>query len=108
MVAYALAIGWLVWQRQVPWWVLAASFLLNLLTFFAYRQDKHAAQQRGWRIKEDTLHLWSLAGGWGGAWFAQQVLRHKSAKESFRATYAATALLHCAGVVGFWWFWLKA
>jgi uncharacterized membrane protein YsdA (DUF1294 family) len=37
-----------------------------------------------WRIKEDTLHVWSLAGGWPGAWFAQQVLRHKSRKESFR------------------------
>ncbi|MBE7368987.1 cold shock and DUF1294 domain-containing protein [Ramlibacter pallidus] len=108
MAAYALALAWLVWQRQVPWWVPGASCLLNLLTFFAYWQDKYAAQQGRWRIREDTLHLWSLAGGWGGAWFAQQVLRHKSVKGSFRATYAATVLLHCAGVAAAWWFWRPA
>ena len=104
MVAYALALPWLVWQRQLPFWVLPASVLLNLATFFAYWQDKYAAQQRRWRVKEDTLHLFSLAGGWAGAWFAQQALRHKSVKASFRATYWATVVLHCAGVAAYWWF----
>ena len=104
MVAYGAALTWLVWQRQVPWWLLPASLLLNLGTFFAYWQDKYAAQQRRWRMKEDTLHLWSLAGGWGGAWFAQQVLRHKSVKASFRATYLATVMVHCAVAAGLWWF----
>lgn len=104
MAAYGLAMAWLVWQRQLPWWVLPASFMLNLATFFAYWQDKYAAQQRRWRVKEDTLHLWSIAGGWGGAWLAQQVLRHKSAKASFRTTYRATVVLHCAGAYGIWWF----
>lgn len=104
MAAYALALSWLVWQRQLPWWVLPASLMLNLATFFAYWQDKHAAQQGRWRIREDTLHLWSLAGGWGGAWFAHQVLRHKSAKASFRATYWVTVVIHCAAASGIWWF----
>lgn len=108
MVAYALALMWLVWNRQVPWWTLVASFLLNLAAFFAYWQDKYAAQQRRWRIKEDSLHLWSLAGGWGGAWFAQQVLRHKSVKASFRSTYWATVVMHCAMAAGMWWFFLAA
>lgn len=103
MVAYGLGLAWLVWQRQAPLWMLPASLLLNLATFFAYWQDKHAAQNGRWRIKEDTLHLWSLAGGWAGAWFAQQALRHKSAKASFRATYWATVMAHCAAVAGFWW-----
>jgi uncharacterized membrane protein YsdA (DUF1294 family) len=107
MVVYGLGLGWLVWQGQLPWWVLPASLLLNLVAFFTYWQDKWAAQQRRWRISEDTLHLWSLAGGWCGAWFAQQVLRHKSAKASFRATYAATVLLHCAAVAGAWWFLVR-
>jgi uncharacterized membrane protein YsdA (DUF1294 family)/cold shock CspA family protein len=104
MAAYGSGLAWLVWQRLVPWWVLPASVLLNLATFFSYWQDKHAAQKGSWRIKEDTLHLWSLAGGWGGAWFAQQVLRHKSVKASFRAAYWATVMAHCAAVLGFWWF----
>ena len=104
MAAYAAALIWLVLQRQLPWWALAAAFLLNLGTFFAYWQDKYAAQQRRWRIREDTLHLWSVAGGWGGAWFAQQILGHKSLKASFRATYRGTVVIHCAGVFGVWWF----
>lgn len=104
MVAYGIALAWLVWQRQLPWWVLPASFLLNVATFFAYWQDKHAAQRRRWRIREDTLHLWSLAGGWGGAWFAQQILRHKSVKASFRITYWTTVVAHCGAMWGFWWF----
>jgi uncharacterized membrane protein YsdA (DUF1294 family)/cold shock CspA family protein len=103
MAAYALALAWLVWDRRIPWWVLPSACVLNLLAFFAYWQDKHAAQHRRWRIREDTLHLWSLAGGWAGAWFAQQMLRHKSAKVSFRITYWATVVLHCAGVAGIWW-----
>lgn len=78
--------------------------MLNLAAFFAYWQDKYAAQQRRWRIKEETLHLWSLAGGWGGAWFAQQILRHKSVKASFRVSYWATVAIHCAGACGIWWF----
>lgn len=105
MAAYGLAMSWLVWQRPATWWLFPASLMLNLATFFAYWQDKYAAQQRRWRIKEETLHLWSLAGGWGGAWFAQQVLRHKSVKPSFRATYRATVTIHCAAAAcGIWWF----
>lgn len=104
MAAYGPGMGWLVWRGQLPWWVLPASVLVNLSTFFVYWQDKHAAQQRGWRISEGTLHLWSLAGGWGGAWFAQQLLRHKSAKASFRAGYWTTVVIHCAAVMGIWWF----
>jgi uncharacterized membrane protein YsdA (DUF1294 family) len=63
-----------------------------------------AAQQGRWRIREDTLHFWSLAGGWAGAWFAQQVLRHKSRKASFLASYWGTVVLHCAALAG-WLGW---
>jgi uncharacterized membrane protein YsdA (DUF1294 family)/cold shock CspA family protein len=104
MALYVLALTGLVLQRQLPWWVLPLALFLNLGTFFAYWQDKYAAQQRRWRIKEDTLHLWSLAGGWGGAWFAQQILRHKSLKASFRTTYWTTVVIHCGAVFGFCWF----
>jgi uncharacterized membrane protein YsdA (DUF1294 family) len=104
MMAYGLGLGWLVSQALAPWWVLPASVLLNLATFFVYWQDKNAAQTGRWRTKEETLHLWGLAGGWGGAWFAQQVLRHKSVKASFRAAYWLTVMVHCGAVLGAWWF----
>ena len=104
MVAYGAALAWLAWQAQLPRWLVPASLALNAATFFAYWQDKYAAQQRRWRVKEDTLHLSSLAGGWAGAWWAQQVLRHKSVKESFRSVYWATVVMHCAGAGALWWF----
>jgi uncharacterized membrane protein YsdA (DUF1294 family)/cold shock CspA family protein len=104
MVLYGLGLTWLVLQRQLPWWVLPVSVLLNMATFFAYWQDKYAAQKGRWRIPENTLHLWSLAGGWGGAWFAQQVLRHKTVKASFRAAYWGTVMAHCAAALGIWWY----
>jgi uncharacterized membrane protein YsdA (DUF1294 family)/cold shock CspA family protein len=103
MLAYAVVLAWSVWSGRLPWWVLAASFLLNVLTFFAYWRDKYAAGQGQWRTSEPTLHLWSLAGGWPGAWFAQQVLRHKSVKKPFRTTYWATVVIHCATLAGWLW-----
>jgi uncharacterized membrane protein YsdA (DUF1294 family)/cold shock CspA family protein len=106
VLAYGLALLWLVWHRQVPWWVLPASFFVNAATFFAYWQDKHAAQTGRWRLSEQTLHLWSLAGGWGGAWIAQRVLRHKSLKASFRSSYFATVVTHCLLVSAIWWWFL--
>lgn len=108
MLAYGTALLAAVWLRVLPWWVLPASLLLNALAFFAYWQDKYAAQRRRWRIAEDSLHLWSLAGGWAGAWVAQQVLRHKSAKASFRLTYWWTVALHCAALAGAWWMYRRA
>jgi uncharacterized membrane protein YsdA (DUF1294 family)/cold shock CspA family protein len=104
MALYGLGLAWLVWQRHVPWWVLPASVLLNLAAFFAYWQDKHAAQTGRWRTREDSLHLWSLAGGWCGAWIAQKVLRHKSIKASFRSAHWSTVMVHCAAALGLWWF----
>jgi uncharacterized membrane protein YsdA (DUF1294 family)/cold shock CspA family protein len=104
MLAYAAAVIWGVWVRRLPWWVLAALPMLNLLSFYAYWLDKYAAEKGQWRVKEDTLHLWSLAGGWPGAWFAQQMLRHKSRKIAFRDTYWGTMALHCAALAGWlWW-----
>lgn len=106
MVANSAAIVWAVATRRLPWWVLPAWALLNLLTFFAYWQDKYAAGKGNWRTSESTLHFWSLAGGWPGAWLAQQVLRHKSRKQEFRVVYWATVVLHCAAV-GAWLYWFQ-
>ena len=56
------------------------------------------AQTGRWRTRESRLHLLSLAGGWPGAWYAQQWLRHKSSKRAFRRVYGATVVLHCAAL----------
>lgn len=102
---WALMLAWLVllvagaFTGRFTWTVLPAALALNLVTFYTYWQDKHAARQGAWRIKEDTLHLLGLAGGWPGAWFAHQILRHKSSKQAFRAVYWATAILNTAALL---------
>jgi uncharacterized membrane protein YsdA (DUF1294 family) len=41
----------------------------------------------------------ALACGWPGALLAQQWLRHKSAKQEFRAVFWVTVVLNVAGLV---------
>ena len=100
-------LAWGLWAGRLPWWVLGAAIGVNLLTFLVYAMDKSAAQNSQWRTNESHLHLLSLAGGWPGAWFAQQWLRHKSRKAEFRAVYWATVVLHCAAVVAWLGGWLR-
>lgn len=103
-MAYASLLLWAVWRSLLPWWALPASFVLNLLTFWMYWVDKRAAQTGLWRTAESTLQLLALAGGWPGAWLAQQVLRHKSSKLSFRVIYWLMVLSHCL-LLAAWLFW---
>jgi uncharacterized membrane protein YsdA (DUF1294 family)/cold shock CspA family protein len=89
----------IVWQPPL---VLAAIYVAaSTITFFAYAKDKLAAQRNEWRTPEATLHLLALAGGWPGALFAQQFLRHKSTKPKFRACFWTTVILNVASFVLF-------
>lgn len=76
-------------------WLYAGT---SVLAFLLYWMDKRAALTDAWRTPENTLHLCALVGGWPGAVVAQQVLRHKTRKESFRAVFWATVVLNCAAV----------
>lgn len=90
----AALLGWCIAHGRLPLVALLVGLLLNLVTFWLYWHDKNAAQRQTWRVREDILHLAALAGGWPAAWWAQQLLRHKSRKPSFRSTYAATVAGH--------------
>ena len=61
--------------------------LINLISYWLYRQDKQAAQANQQRVPENTLHLWAFLGGWPAAHLAQQKLRHKTQKQPFRNIY---------------------
>lgn len=104
--AWVSLIGWGITHKRIPVWALAAVVAVNLMTLSVYAHDKYAAQKGRWRVKEDTLHILSLIGGWPGAWFAQQTLRHKSRKVAFRRTYWATVFMHFSALIG-WLLWLQ-
>lgn len=82
-----------------PAWVASLYGVLSLITFFAYWKDKAAAQAGRWRTPESTLHALALLGGWPGAIFAQQWLRHKSSKSGFQVVFWLTVLLNVAALV---------
>lgn len=94
MALYGAAVLWAVWTTRLPVATLFVLPLLSVITFFVYWTDKHAARQRAWRTSESTLHCLAVLGGWPGAWWAQQLLRHKSVKPAFRATYWGTVVVH--------------
>ncbi len=78
----------------------------SLACLVAYAIDKRAAIHGRRRLRERTLLLLGLAGGWPGALLAQRVLRHKTAKASFQWKFRATVVLHvaaCAAVAA----WLR-
>jgi uncharacterized membrane protein YsdA (DUF1294 family)/cold shock CspA family protein len=76
---------------------------LSLVTFVAYALDKLAARRGAWRISESALLLFGVAGGWPGGLIAQQTLRHKSRKTSFRIAFWITVLINFAALA-----WLHA
>ena len=92
---FLVIVGVSVLTAKMPPLVLALYMVASLLTFIMYAIDKSAAQKGAWRTQESTLHLLSLAGGWPGALVAQQKLRHKSKKQSFRSVFWLTVLLNC-------------
>lgn len=87
----------LVWRA--PAWVAALYVVASGACFAAYATDKSAAVSGRWRIAESTLLALGLAGGWPGAILAQQVLRHKSNKASFRSAFWGTVVLNVAAFV---------
>lgn len=91
-VAGGVALG--IYSSPVLWLYLG----MSALTFCFYFIDKEAAQNGRQRTPERRLHLLALAGGWPGALYAQQLLRHKSSKESFRAVFRVTVGLNLAGL----------
>jgi uncharacterized membrane protein YsdA (DUF1294 family) len=87
----AAAIAW-----GVPHLVGALYGGASLLCFIVYACDKAAARAGRRRTPERTLLLLGLLCGWPGAVLAQQWLRHKTAKASFRVQFHASVALNAA------------
>jgi uncharacterized membrane protein YsdA (DUF1294 family)/cold shock CspA family protein len=78
----------------VPWWITAVYLGTSLISVAVYALDKSAATAGRWRVSESTLLSVGLIGGWPGAVVAQQFLRHKTKKASFRRAFWATVILN--------------
>ena len=83
-----------IYSGKLPIIFAALYVSISLVTFIVYAIDKSAAKNGRWRTQENTLHILSLIGGWPGAFFAQNKLRHKSSKKEFKSIYNATVLLN--------------
>ncbi len=98
-VVYMLvALAW-----RVPNWFAALYVGASVICFAAYAADKSAAVAGNWRIAESTLLFLGLAGGWPGAIVAQQVLRHKSNKASFRSAFWGSVVINVVAFVVLNW-----
>ncbi len=76
---------------------------LSVLTLVAYAWDKRASKRAGARrVRERTLHLWALAGGFFGALIGQFWLRHKTRHPSL---IVVTVLAFAAHLGGWAWWW---
>lgn len=96
LAAFALIYLGATLRFGLPPWIGFGYLLASVVCFALYASDKSAARARLRRTPERVLLLVGLAGGWPGAVLAQQWLRHKTAKTSFRIKFWCTVLVNVA------------
>lgn len=72
---------------KLPLLVGAAYIGMSVICAGFYWHDKNAARSGEWRTSEGTLIALGMLCGWPGAIVAQQLLRHKTTKPSFRVMH---------------------
>ncbi len=83
---------------QFALFVAALLVVINLGSAIAIWWDKRRAVKGKWRVKEETLLVWALVGGWPGGIWAMRRFRHKTSKRSFIAKYVFVVVLNVAAV----------
>ena len=83
---------------QITLFVVALVVFINIGSAIAIWWDKRRATKGEWRLKEATLLVWALVGGWPGGIWAMRRFRHKTSKGSFIAKYVIVITLNI-GVV---------
>jgi uncharacterized membrane protein YsdA (DUF1294 family) len=64
-----------------------------------YGFDKLCALKERQRISEKTLHVFSVLGGWLGAYLGQQLFRHKTLKKNFRHMFWFTVAINMTALI---------
>lgn len=86
--------------------IISVYALSSLCAFTAHWSDKRRARNGRRRLRERTLHLWSLAGGWPGAAAARRRFRHKTRDRKFLAVEYLIVALHLGVWAAALWLWL--
>ncbi len=97
-VTFLVFVAGSVYAGRLPIAVLWLYLIAGVVAFAAYAFDKSAARNDRWRVRESTLHLFALAGGWPGALVAQRIVRHKTKKRSFQVVFWTTAVVNCSAL----------
>lgn len=74
--------------------LIGAYLLASLAAVILYGIDKAAARRGERRIRESTLHLVAVVGGWPGALLARRWFRHKTRKQPFGRVLWGCAVLN--------------
>lgn len=98
-IVFTAAVGAAEFIMHHSFLLIAIYAISSVITYLVYAIDKHAARKGAWRIPEAQLHLLALIGGWPGAMLAQQIVRHKSKKPSFRFVFWITVVLNSAAAI---------
>lgn len=77
----------------------AVFFVVNVGSIIGIWWDKRRAKKNHWRIKESTLLVWALVGGWPGVICAMRRFRHKTSKRSFIVKFVMVVLLNLATII---------
>ncbi|WP_306304827.1 DUF1294 domain-containing protein [Sphingobium cloacae] len=82
-------------------WMIPLFFVaINLITIFAFWDDKARAIAGEWRISEARLLGLALMGGSPGALFARRFFRHKTRKEPFATLLLLIAVIQLGLGIG--------
>ena len=85
---------------SVPLVLLIAYAAMGLISLVLYYDDKRRSEAGGWRTSEVRLHSIDLVFGIIGGLLAQQIFRHKTAKQEFALTSYLIAFLHALVLIG--------
>lgn len=99
IIAFCAFLGASYYLGYTPIALSVVYLFAGLITYALYAKDKAAAREGSWRVSEKSLHLAALVFGWPGALIAQERLRHKTKKRSFRAVFWLSVIVNLC-VVG--------
>ncbi|NTS78207.1 DUF1294 domain-containing protein [Catenovulum sp. SM1970] len=96
---FCIVLATVTYLKLIPIEVMYLYVAASFIAFIVYALDKSSAKNGRWRTPESHLHLLSLLGGWPGAFYAQNKLKHKSSKRAFKNMYWLTVTANIGALV---------